>query len=75
MSHECVFSARFFVKINLFRRLIFRKNVHADFYGLSDIDFVVTNFDPNNLQVKVSSYVFSLLISLFSQSLLILQDH
>ena len=28
-------------------RFIFRKNVHADFYGLSDIDSVVTDFDPN----------------------------
>ena len=44
---ECVFSARFFVKIDLFLRFIFRKNVHADFYGFSDIDSVVTDFDPN----------------------------
>ena len=35
-------------KINIFRRFIFRKNVHADFYWLSDIDFVVTDFDPNS---------------------------
>ncbi|KAF3521322.1 hypothetical protein F2Q69_00046057 [Brassica cretica] len=42
--------ATFFVKINLFRRFIFRKNVHADFYGLSDIDSVVTDFDPNTYQ-------------------------
>ena len=44
----------------------------------SDVDFVVTNFDRNkylNLEVKLSSYLFSLLISLFSQSLLPLQDH
>ena len=31
------------MRINLFRRFI----VHADFYGLSDIDSVVTDFDPN----------------------------
>ena len=51
MSRECVFSARFFVKINLFQRLIFRINVHADFYGLLDIDSVVTDFDPNTVWV------------------------
>ena len=43
-----VSSAGLFVRINLFRRFIFRKNVHADFYGLSDIDSVVTDFYPNN---------------------------
>ena len=53
MSRECIFSSRFFVKINLFRRFIFRKNVHADFYGLSEIDSVVTDFDPNSLQKKL----------------------
>ncbi|MDQ4447191.1 hypothetical protein, partial [Lactobacillus gasseri] len=42
-----VSSAGLFVRINLFRRFIFRKNVQADFYGLSDIDSVVTDFDPN----------------------------
>ena len=35
-------------KIDLFLRFIFCKNVHADFYGLSEIDSVVTDFDPNN---------------------------
>ena len=43
-----VSSARVFVRINLFRIFIFRKNVHVDFYGLSDIDSVVTDFDPNS---------------------------
>ena len=43
-----VSSAGLFVRINLFRRFIFRKNVHADFYGLSDIDSVVTDFDTNS---------------------------
>ncbi|KAF3547049.1 hypothetical protein DY000_02008450 [Brassica cretica] len=36
---------------DFFTKIAFRKNVHADFYGLSDIDSVVTDFDPN------SSYV------------------
>jgi len=31
-----------------FLRFIFRKNVHVDFYGLSDIDSAVTDFDPNS---------------------------
>ena len=33
---------------DLFTNITFRKNVHADFYGLSDIDSIVTNFDPNS---------------------------
>ncbi|KAF3586477.1 hypothetical protein F2Q69_00027794 [Brassica cretica] len=32
---------------DLFTKITFRKNVLADFYGLSDIDSVVTDFDPN----------------------------
>ena len=32
---------------DLFTKITFRKNVHADFYGLSDIDSIVTDFDPN----------------------------
>ncbi|KAF3599642.1 hypothetical protein F2Q69_00037034 [Brassica cretica] len=32
---------------DFFTKITFRKNVHAYFYGLSDIDSVVTNFDPN----------------------------
>ena len=44
---SCVSSAGLFVRINLFRKFIFCKNVHADFYGLSDIDYVMTDFDPN----------------------------
>ena len=44
-------SARFHRKVlrkDFFTKITFRKNVHADFYGLSDIDFVVTDFDPNS---------------------------
>ena len=32
----------------LFTKITFCKNVHADFDGLSDIDSIVTDFDPNN---------------------------
>ena len=32
---------------DIFMKNTFRKNVYADFYGLSDIDSVVTDFDPN----------------------------
>ena len=32
---------------DIFTKITFRKNVYADFYGLSDIDSVVTDFDPN----------------------------
>ena len=35
---------------DFFTKITFRKNVHADFYGLSDIDSVVTDFDPNRDQ-------------------------
>ncbi|WZZ36519.1 hypothetical protein YC2023_019920 [Brassica napus] len=48
-----VSSAGLFVRINLFRRFIFRKNVHADFYGLSDTDSAVTEFDPNTYAIPV----------------------
>ena len=44
-------SARFHRKVlrkDFFTKITFRKNVHADFYGLSDIDSVVTDFDPNS---------------------------
>ena len=47
LRFEQDFTARLFVKISL-RRLLFRKNIHADFYGLSGIDSVVTDFDPNS---------------------------
>ena len=47
-----VSSAELFVRINLLRRFIFRKNVHTDFYALSDIDSVVTDFDPNNIYYR-----------------------
>ncbi|KAG5393516.1 hypothetical protein IGI04_023479 [Brassica rapa subsp. trilocularis] len=33
---------------DIFTKITFCKNVYADFYGLSDIDSVVTDFDPNN---------------------------
>ncbi|KAG5373906.1 hypothetical protein IGI04_042780 [Brassica rapa subsp. trilocularis] len=33
--------------IDIFTKITFRKNGYADFYGLSDIDSVVTDFDPN----------------------------
>ncbi|KAG5388470.1 hypothetical protein IGI04_030011 [Brassica rapa subsp. trilocularis] len=33
---------------DIFTKITFRKNVYADFYRLSDIDSVVTDFDPNN---------------------------
>ncbi|KAG5388403.1 hypothetical protein IGI04_029944, partial [Brassica rapa subsp. trilocularis] len=41
---------RFYCKAlrkDIFTKITFRKNVYADFYGLSDIDSVVTDFDPN----------------------------
>ena len=44
-------SVRFLRKVlrkDFFTKIIFRKNIHADFYGHSDIDFVVTDFDPNS---------------------------
>ena len=51
LRFEQDFTARLFVKISL-RRLLFRKNVNADFYGLLDIDSVVTDFDPNTGQTS-----------------------
>ena len=33
---------------DIFTKITFRKNGYADFYGLSDIDSVVTDFDPNS---------------------------
>ena len=33
---------------DFFTKITFRKNGYADFYGLSDIDSVVTDFDPNS---------------------------
>ena len=44
-------SARFHRKVlrkDFFTKITFRKNVHADFYGHSDIDSVVTDYDPNS---------------------------
>ncbi|KAG5393421.1 hypothetical protein IGI04_023384 [Brassica rapa subsp. trilocularis] len=44
------FSARFHRKVfrkDFFTKITFRKNVHADFYGYLDVNFVVSVFDPN----------------------------
>ena len=44
-------SARFHRKVlrkDFFTKIIFRKNVHADFYEYLDVNFVVS-FDPNNI--------------------------
>ena len=41
------FSAQFLVKISL-RRILFRKDVHAVFYGYLDVNFVLSVFDPNS---------------------------
>ncbi|KAG5415408.1 hypothetical protein IGI04_002975 [Brassica rapa subsp. trilocularis] len=38
---------------DIFTKITFRKNVYADFYGLSDIDSVVTDFDPNKGRLRV----------------------
>ena len=40
------FTAKFFVKV-IFTMITFRKNVHADFYGYLDVNFVVSVFDSN----------------------------
>ena len=32
---------------DFFTKITFRKNIPANFYGLSDIDSVLTDFDPN----------------------------
>ncbi|KAF2533199.1 hypothetical protein F2Q70_00029699 [Brassica cretica] len=32
---------------DFFTKITFRKTVHAEFYGLSENDYVVTDFDPN----------------------------
>lgn len=42
-------SARFHCKVlrkDFFLKITFRKNVHADFYGYLDVNFVVSVFDP-----------------------------
>ena len=41
------FTARFFVKA-IFTMNIFCENVHADFYGYLDVNFVVSIFGPNS---------------------------
>ena len=40
------FTARLFVKV-IFMKNTFRKNVHADFYGYLNVNFVVSVLDPN----------------------------
>ncbi|KAG5388989.1 hypothetical protein IGI04_030530 [Brassica rapa subsp. trilocularis] len=39
---------------DIFTRITFRKNVHAGLYGLSDIDFVVTDFDLNRVLLPMA---------------------
>ena len=44
-------SARFYRQVfreDLFTKITFLKNVHADFYGYSSVNSVVTVFDPNS---------------------------
>ena len=36
---------------DFFTKITFRKNIHADFYGFSDIDSIVTDFDSNKDKV------------------------
>ena len=40
------FTAKFFVKV-IFTKVTFRNNVHADFYGYLDVNFVMSVFHPN----------------------------
>ncbi|KAG5384706.1 hypothetical protein IGI04_036176 [Brassica rapa subsp. trilocularis] len=54
LRFEQDFTARLFVKISL-QRLLFRKNVEADFYGLSGIDSVMTDFDPNTIIRRIAA--------------------
>ena len=48
MFCERVFSARLFVKKDLFRKNICRRNILTYFFGHLNVNFVVTVFDPNN---------------------------
>ena len=41
------FTEKFFLEI-IFTKVIFCKNVHADFYGYLDVNFVVSVFDPKS---------------------------
>ena len=41
-------ASNFTVLSDFFTKITFRKNVHADFYVLSDVDSVITDFDPNS---------------------------
>ena len=38
LDYECLVS-----------KITFRKNVHSDFYEYLDVNFVVSVFDPNNI--------------------------
>ena len=44
---ETRFYRKALCKYSFLRRVTFVKNVHADFYGDLDVNFVVTVFDPN----------------------------
>jgi len=44
------------VRKDIFTKITFRKNGYADFYGLSGIDSVVTDFDPNTYRVSPAWY-------------------
>ncbi|KAG5415505.1 hypothetical protein IGI04_003072 [Brassica rapa subsp. trilocularis] len=43
------------VRKDIFTKITFRKNGYADFYGLSGIDSVVTDFDPNTVIRRVAA--------------------
>ena len=52
-------SARFHrkvLRIDFFTKITFRKNVHAYFFGYLDVNFIMSVFDPNN--INNSSYNF-----------------
>ena len=64
---QSVFSGSIEIRIRFYRKALrkdfftiitFRKNVHADFYELSDIDSVVTDFDSNNQQLYIDQHPF-----------------
>ena len=46
-SDNRYFSGSIEIRTRFYREAL-RKNVHADFYGLSNIDSVMTDFDPNS---------------------------
>ena len=54
-------SARFYRKVfrkDLFTKITFRKIIHADFYGYSDVNFVVSVFDPNSVSDKCFKEIY-----------------